>query len=226
MKAMGKGSVSSFLAGLLTVAWYLAVLLSAVAVVCVLLSLFVAIPGLTMSIPVSLTMNPVQHVTAPSLGIAEAEIKGPGDGIDFEFGEISSPTRLRVRGSLRFPARRGGFLAANMMIILIGCTGALWVLSQLRAVFDTLRRGQPFVRANAKRIRSIAFAVIAGELVRAAVAFFENYYAMAHFTAEGLHFDARPDLNMLALVEGLIILVIAEVFRAGTRLDEEQSLTI
>jgi hypothetical protein len=36
----------------------------------------------------------------------------------------------------------------------------------------------------------------------------------------------RWDLNIVAIVAGLIILVIAEVFREGTRLDEEQSLTV
>ena len=68
--------------------------------------------------------------------------------------------------------------------------------------------------------------VIVGELVRAAVMYFESYYAMAHFSAEGLRFEARPDLNLFAIMLGLIILVIAEVFSAGTLLDEDQSLTI
>ncbi len=58
------------------------------------------------------------------------------------------------------------------------------------------------------------------------IVFFENYYAMTHFSANGLRFDARPDVNVFAIIYGLIILVIAEVFRAGTRLDEEQSLTV
>jgi hypothetical protein len=44
---------------------------------------------------------------------------------------------------------------------------------------------------------------------------------MTHFSAEGLGFVARPDLNVLTIINGLIILVIAEVFRSGTRLDEE-----
>ena len=49
---------------------------------------------------------------------------------------------------------------------------------------------------------------------------------MTHFSANGLRFDARPDLNVFTIVHGLIILAIAEVFRTGTRLDEDQSLTI
>ena len=44
--------------------------------------------------------------------------------------------------------------------------------------------------------------------------------------AEGLRFETHADLNVFAIVLGLIILVIAEVFTAGTRLDEDQSLTI
>jgi hypothetical protein len=103
---------------------------------------------------------------------------------------------------------------------------ARWVLGLLRAVVRTLRDGQPFVRANATRIRWIGVAVIVGEFVRCGIVFFENYYPMAHFSADGLRFEAWPDLNILAIIHGVIIVVIAEVFRAGTRLDEEQSLTV
>ena len=56
--------------------------------------------------------------------------------------------------------------------------------------------------------------------------FFENYYVAVHFSADGLRFHAWPDINVFAIIHGLSILVIAEVFRAGTQLDEEQSLTV
>ena len=113
-----------------------------------------------------------------------------------------------------------------MVLLAIMFALALWVLGNLRAVFRTLRDGRPFVRANATRIRTIAWLFIIGELARAAMVFFQNYYAMTHFSADGLRFDAPLDLNFTAIIDGLIILVIAEVFRAGTRLDEEQSLTV
>ena len=41
-----------------------------------------------------------------------------------------------------------------------------------------------------------------------------------------VRFEARPDVNIVAIICGLIILAIAEVFRERMRLDEEQSLTI
>jgi hypothetical protein len=56
--------------------------------------------------------------------------------------------------------------------------------------------------------------------------FTKNDYAMTNVVIPGLKFDAWPRLSFWTIIYGLIILVIAEVFRAGTRLDQEQSLTI
>ena len=231
MKAMGKRSLASFLAGLLNVCWYLAALGLGVALIVVALVIFGATPRLEMTIPVTFTLDNAAHrVMSPSLGIDEAHVQG-SPGIAFQYdpkeeGRSPSAGNFRIHGSLRFPAQKGAFLAANAAILIFFFGLLLWVLGQLRAIFRTLRDGQPFVPANATRLRQIAFAVIGGELARAAFAFFENYYAMTHFVAEGLRFDARPDLNVLAVLNGLIILVVAEVFRVGTHLDEEQSLTV
>ena len=102
----------------------------------------------------------------------------------------------------------------------------LWLTTGLQSVLRTVRDGKPFAPSNSIRIRRIAWALIIAELVRATIVYLENSYAATHFTAEGLRLTARPDLSVAAIIEGLIILVIAEVFRAGTRLDEDQSLTV
>jgi Protein of unknown function (DUF2975) len=102
----------------------------------------------------------------------------------------------------------------------------LYVIDQLRAVLRTLIHGNPFVAENATRIRRVAFAVIIGEFARALIVFAENHYAMTNVAIAGLQFDTWPHMSFRTIIYGLIILVIAEVFRAGTRLDEEQSLTI
>ena len=220
MKAIGKGSLASFLMVLSNVGWYgLAFVLAAIVVMGV-LGLDIAVqmgpegapslagPGVKMVIPVSFAVDADMHrVTAPSLGIGEAQIRN-------------------ARGTLEFRPRKGAFRIANLAVVIVMIALGMWVLSQLRAVFRTLRDGQPFVPANTTRIRRIAWAVIFGEFIRAAIVLFENYYVMTHFQADGLRFYANTELNVFAIINGLIILVIAEVFRAGTRLDEEQSLTV
>jgi Protein of unknown function (DUF2975) len=210
MKAMGKRSVSSLLAVFINVGFYL------VGVVLVFMLFLAAVPLFTdlsnteMSIPVSFSVETgALRVTAPTLGIVNADI-GDAHG----------------SGTLRFPPPSGAFLTTTALLVVLGLAIGLWVLAQLRMVFRTLRDGRPFVAANATRIRWIGYAVILGEIVTSIVQFSGNAYARSHFAAETLRFDTWPSIDVFAIVYGLIILVIAEVFRAGARLDEDQSLTI
>jgi hypothetical protein len=220
MKAMGRRSIASFLTLLLTISWWLMALGLAAATLLLVVSPFIQSPievdaswlsigsNSTMTIPVSVAVDAETHrVAAPGLGIEEARLED-------------------LRGSLRFPTRSGPIIAGHAVLLMLLFALGLWVVGQLRAVFRTLRAGQPFVAANATRLRWVAYGVIAVEIARAAVVLFENQYARTHFSAQGIRFEVHPDLNVLAIVSGLIILVIAEVFRAGTRLDEEQSLTV
>ena len=222
MRTMGKRSISSFLTTLMTLAW------CGIALVLI-LTLFAGAVGLPlglhisrsgapsvegydtavrMVIPVSFNFDSETHVTSQSLGVKGAQIED-------------------VRGSLKFPlVTRGPLFFINWLLVITLLSAALWALAQLRTFFITLSQGQPFVPANAMRIQRIAWAVILGELIRAAVVWFEVFYAMTHFQAEGFHFAAKVEVNFFVIVCGLVLLVIAEVFRVGTRLDEDQSLTV
>jgi len=171
------------------------------------LNIDAAHPNVTMAIPVAVRVDDRTPVSAPALGIPHAELRD-------------------LQGTLRFPPRWGAFFVANLVLAICWLGLALWVLGLLRSLIGALRAGRPFVAANASRVRSIGWAVIIGEIIRVSVVYFENRYAMTHFAAPGLQFMARPDLSGFAIVHGLIILALAEVFRAGTRLDEDQSLTV
>jgi len=221
MQALGKSSLSSFLVVLVNVAWYCVALALGVTLLFLVAGSPVGVqidaggaPSVEvgsrpmMSIPVSFSIDPQTHpVRASSIGIEDAQLHD-------------------ARAALKFTPPRGIFFMGNAVLLIGLLALLLWALSQLRAVLCTLRDGKPFTPANALRIRRIAWLAIVGELVRAAVVFFENRYAVTHFVSEGLHFSARPEVNVFAIVNGLIILVVAEVFRIGARLDEDQSLTV
>jgi hypothetical protein len=71
-----------------------------------------------------------------------------------------------------------------------------------------------------------SYAIILAAVVLFASDFAAGRFVMHRFSAEGLQFGGVPPLNVFAILAGLVVLVLAEVFEAGTRLDEEQSLTI
>jgi hypothetical protein len=68
--------------------------------------------------------------------------------------------------------------------------------------------------------------LLGAELASTAFAYLGSYSATTRFAVEGLQLHTRFDFDVFAIVGALIVLVIAEVFREGARLDEEQSLTV
>jgi hypothetical protein len=208
--AVSSQPVAAVMAVLLSAAWYF---LAAVLVLIICLTAafpFVGVPGGgngELSIPVSFTVDDTHPVTSAALGIDNARIRN-------------------ISGTLIFPPRPGQSLV-GLGLFLVGTIGVvLWVMTELRAVLRTVRDGHAFEPANAGRVRRIAWIVILAEPVRAFVVYSAHSFAMKNFASPGLHFGARVDFNPGVILCGLIILALAEVFRAGTKLDEDQSLTI
>jgi hypothetical protein len=104
--------------------------------------------------------------------------------------------------------------------------GALVIVGRLRRLFDSFTSGEPFRRENATHLRVIWITMLAMELAR----YLLLAGAAAMFAAAGLppgidadfniHFDFSTWLSIAVLI------VLAEVFREGARMKEEQELTI
>jgi hypothetical protein len=208
MKAVGEWSVASFIRIVLDVTWWLLAVSVGALTALLVFSFFVNLESknLTMNLPVALELKTPVHGGGASTQ-ADARIE-------------------KLRGNLRFPVQQGGFFYGSMFLVVLLLACLLWVLTQLRDIFRSLSRGLLFLPENARRIRWVGFTVIFGELARAAVVYFWSDYTSRHFTANGARFFASTDFNGITIVAGLAILVIAEVFREGTRLHEDQSLTI
>ncbi|HEY2431713.1 MAG TPA: DUF2975 domain-containing protein [Vicinamibacterales bacterium] len=130
----------------------------------------------------------------------------------------------RGSGLLRLAAPDRPWVAVTAVAAMTGLT--LWVLAELAALCRAARDGQPFAPANAGRIRRLGLAFVLAELCRAFIVYGAHAYAASHFAADHLRFTASPHLNALSIVSALILFVLAEAFRTGTRLDEDQSLTV
>jgi hypothetical protein len=169
---------------------------------------FIDVSGGELSVPVSFRLDEQRFgVSSPALGVRNARIN-------------------EATGTLTFVPGDKRSLVAPMVALVCMLAVALWILGELRALFRTVRDGHPFVAANAARLRRIGWAMIAWQPVYALMVFGANRFAADTFVAGGLRFDTRFDMNGGAIVSGLIVLAIAEAFRIGTRLDEDQSLTI
>lgn len=92
----------------------------------------------------------------------------------------------------------------------------LFVVNRLLEILKTLRFGSPFVKENADRFRSVGYALLIGEGAKFVFGFLS------------LVFDADLDINLsfITWLAIIAVLVLAEVFREGARMKEEQDLTV
>lgn len=92
----------------------------------------------------------------------------------------------------------------------------LFVVNRLLEILRTLRFGSPFVKENAVRFRNVGFALLLGEGAKIA------------FGALSAAHDADLDFSVdLTTWIGIIaVFVLAEVFREGAKMKEEQDLTV
>ncbi|HUF26420.1 MAG TPA: DUF2975 domain-containing protein [Gemmatimonadaceae bacterium] len=95
------------------------------------------------------------------------------------------------------------------------------VLTRLLAVVDTVRGGDPFVRENAGRLQTIAWAVLGLELVHLAVGAVATF---ASSEAETLDLDWSFSLTRWLAV--LLLFVLARVFDHGARMREDLEGTV
>jgi hypothetical protein len=103
----------------------------------------------------------------------------------------------------------------------------LWIVHHLRLLMRQLKAGEPFHELNPGRIRKIAIGVIAWGPVRM-IEFFSTgamFFTGGRITTFGL----MPHYSLLAfevIFIGLSILIIAQIFEYGYKLQREQDLTV
>jgi len=112
-------------------------------------------------------------------------------------------------------------MRAIMAIGIIGTPIAYVVFSRLLRIVESVRTGEPFTMANAGRLRTIGWALLSLELLHICVV----AIASAVSTREvPLRIDGNFDLTGWLAV--LLLFVLAQVFREGTRMGEDLAGTV
>lgn len=108
----------------------------------------------------------------------------------------------------------GGYVKIMSHFVSFGVM--LFVVNRLLEIMRTLRLGSPFVKENADRFRQVGFALLLGEAAKIA------------FMILAAIFDAELDIGLepMTWIAVIAVFVLAEVFRQGAKMKEEQDLTV
>jgi len=92
---------------------------------------------------------------------------------------------------------------------------------------STIAGDDPFSMGNSRRIKIIGWLVITASVLKALLNFLLGFYFMSLIKLPGLVVEANIRLeDFSGIFIGGIILILAEVFRHGSLLQEEHNLTV
>ncbi|MEL7480134.1 MAG: DUF2975 domain-containing protein [Pseudomonadota bacterium] len=113
------------------------------------------------------------------------------------------------------------FIAALAALVVV-IPGIIYICIQLRRILTTLAEGDPFVPENAPRLLRIASAIAIMELARYAAIILLRVFVEFGEDMSG----PRLSISIVAWVSAAAMLVFSQVFREGSRLREEDKMTI
>ena len=128
-------------------------------------------------------------------------------------GSIDALNISVTDGTDSLPALVAGLIGGLVVIPAI-----IYVCIQLRRILATLAEGDPFVPENAVRLTRVAATIAVTQLLRIAVAL-----------VIGLNFDQTKidfNLDLIAWASVAALFILSQVFREGTRLRDEEKMTI
>jgi hypothetical protein len=134
--------------------------------------------------------------------------------------DVQAVSLTKAQGTLEVKggASSIGVTWAALGFAIITLATGLFVLGRLRAVFRTLKDQNPFVPRNSTRIRMIGLALIVGQLASAGFAAWLAARVTREISVAGVAFDNVPSLNVWVLFSGVILIMLAEVFRLGAEM--------
>src|SRR6266542_2670682 len=199
MNLLGRRSLSSFFKVLLDVAFYATCLVGALLVVLAVVAARTDTTNVSVSLPVRFEIDPSAY-----------RIQGAGGAADARIEDASGNVRV-----IRPPV-------ASVVLPLVGVIGvlavALVVLHRLRRIFRRLVEGRPFLDENARSLRFIGLAVVAGELASTAFQYLGQRAVAGGLSSAQISFHAAFAPRPSVVLSGLALLIVAEVFREGIKM--------
>jgi|GEM_PF-6169084 len=179
---------------------------------------------------ISKMMNDQQAFVSISTGNLQVgkkqstSISGPGQVISIE---PSGNTVINVTYAGNVISLNAWLIAASVgpqFLIMLALTWLLWLV---RAVIYTLGTNRVFGVANVRRIQGIGLLVIGVKLLSFTPWWLTKTYILDTLTNNHIHFTTDSHYTLLnEIFLGVLIIGLAEVFRQGMKLNEEQALTI
>ncbi len=215
MKMLGKSSLSSKLKVVLDVTWYLGIVVAVLVTVAVPVGLW------------GLGQLPEEAGAQSKMTIGDI-----GFRVKDQLVEVQ-----HVGGGAAYVTEGVGTIAVegamNMTIMVTAIGGVavlmaigLFIIWQLRKLFRRFAEGNPFDRSNVGRLRAIGTGMLGLSIGAAVFTSILTYVVSQQFHSDRIEFVTSMDFDASSLFSAAVVFILAEIFRLGAEMQEEQALTV
>ncbi|MBL4661106.1 MAG: DUF2975 domain-containing protein [Alcanivoracaceae bacterium] len=186
---------------------------------------------IAVSIPVVVSIMAVSQIEVPTWGI---DI-GIFSGFKFDFSEIAGIEVFGVRkpefsGQAIVSIDTSNLYAWYLYVVVseISAMLAIYVTVQFRSMVSSLQSNEPFTHENSHRIKRVGIVIIAWNLLNPILQYF-GWGAVVEaitFSNKGIQLYPAFEINLLALLIGLMVLLLSGMLQEATKIKQEQELTI
>jgi hypothetical protein len=141
------------------------------------------------------------------------------------------PMRLVVKhtyADLRLPidAIPWGVFAIAWLVLAILIGLAVLTLYHLRRIFQRVREGAPFDAQNALRMRTVGWLMLSGAVFQSVMEVVVSLAVRGSIDTGRINVSPWIDVDVMGIFMALVVVTLAEVFRRGAELEDEQSLVV
>jgi hypothetical protein len=155
------------------------------------------------------------------------ETEAPG-GVRDAAASVAPPrlTLVKARGELRFSSAK--FLPSFFYwCTAVGAFGlVIYGLLLLRGVLAATVEGRPFHPENPRRLNRLGWIIVLAALILPVIQFFFAAWAINQVEPTTVPIIASPVLQGEWIACGLLVLVLAAIWKDAVRIAEDQSLTV
>jgi hypothetical protein len=150
-----------------------------------------------------------------SVEVAGSETKG-----------ISAAFVDEAQGILRLETTNWTFIAISNLAKLLTAIGLAYVFYLLRAILQAIKQGDPFVQDNVIRMRRMGWAVLIVGFLRPTVEYFATWTILNQLTIVEPPLSLPSPFQSEVILASLLILILAQVWSYGLKIERDSALTI
>lgn len=146
------------------------------------------------------------------------------DSSALELHDLGLSISVPLKG-LELPAVRPLFGIVFAMS-LAGLILAIIIGNNLMGILRTASCGTPFATENASRVRGMGFAILGWAALRISIQAAFGTFLLNHLAWPGVDLSVKVNLAGETILFGLLVLILAEVFRYGVGLQDQHDPTV